>query len=279
MHAVRPAALAAALVLAWPATAAETGAETVVATVNGTETTLGHMIAARERLPQEYQQLPPDTLFKGLLDQLIQQEALRTGREELSRRSVLALENERRSLQVTEIISAAIEEAITDEAIQAAYNARYADAAPEKEFNAAHILVATEEEARALIGELEAGADFATLAREKSTGPSGPNGGDLGWFGTGMMVPEFEEAVIALEPGTVSEPVQTQFGWHVIRLNEVRQKDAPTLDEVRAELIQQIQSETIDGILASATEGAEITRLEEGAIDPAILSDSSILEE
>jgi len=77
------------------------------------------------------------------------------------------------------------------------------------------------------------GADFATLAKERSTGPSGPRGGELGWFGTGQMVPEFEQAVIGLEDGAVSEPVQTQFGWHVVKRNDSRNKSAPSLDEVQ----------------------------------------------
>lgn len=299
MHALRPAAFAAALLLASSAvaqdtaseaeeTAEETGAataaaqdvtaDTVVATVNGTEITVGHMIAAQSRLPEEYQQLPDPALFAGLLDQLVQQEALRSGRETLEKRSELVLDNERRSLQVSEIIREAIDAAVTDEAIEAAYAARYANADPEDEFNAAHILVETEEEARAIIEQIEGGADFATLAEEKSTGPSGPSGGSLGWFSEGAMVPEFEAAVMALEPGAISEPVQTQFGWHVVRLNEVRKKDIPALDDVRNEIIQQIQTEAIETTLASATAEAEITRMEPGEIDPTVIRDLSLLE-
>ncbi|MEM9031705.1 MAG: peptidylprolyl isomerase [Pseudomonadota bacterium] len=251
-------------------------ANTVVATVNGTDITLGHMIIARERLPDQYRELPNEVLFKGILDQLVQQEALRSGREGFSTRSERTLENERRALQVSEVIQEAVDAAITDEAIEAAYLARYAEAEPDEEFNAAHILVETEAEAQNLVTQLAEGGDFGELARENSTGPSGPNGGDLGWFSKGMMVPEFEAAVIALEPGAISQPVQTQFGWHVIQLNEVRQKDTPTLDDVREELIQQLQRETVDQILATATDGAEISRVEEGEIDPAVLSDQSI---
>ncbi|MEM6824024.1 MAG: peptidylprolyl isomerase [Pseudomonadota bacterium] len=251
-------------------------ANTVVATVNGTDITLGHMIIARERLPDQYRELPNEVLFKGILDQLVQQEALRSGREGFSTRSERTLENERRALQVSEVIQEAVDAAITDEAIEAAYLARYAEAEPDEEFNAAHILVETEAEAQNLVTQLAEGGDFGELARENSTGPSGPNGGDLGWFSKGMMVPEFEAAVIALEPGAISQPVQTQFGWHVIQLNEIRQKDTPTLDDVREELIQQLQRETVDQILATATDGAEISRVEEGEIDPAVLSDQSI---
>ncbi len=255
---------------------AEVTVDTVVASVNGTDITLGHMIAARERLPEQYQQLPDPVLFTGLLDQLVQQEALRQGREGLNKHSTMVIENETRSLQVSELIQEAVDAAITEEAIQAAYTARYAEAAPEEEFHAAHILVETEDEAKAIVEELAGGADFAETAREKSTGPSGPNGGDLGWFSKGMMVPAFEEAVVTLEPGTVSEPVQTQFGWHVIKLYETRQKDAPPLEDVREEIILQLQQETVEKVLAAATEGAEITRVENGVIDPSVLSNPDI---
>lgn len=279
MHFSRHIALAAALAFAGPAIAQDTTADTVVATVNGTEITIGHLIVARDRLPDEYRQIPDEVLFKGLIDQLVQQEAMRGDQDTLSKRSELTLENEARALQVGEKIQAAVDEALTEEAIQAAYDARFADAEPEQEYSAAHILVETEEEAQEIISELEGGADFATLAQERSTGPSGPNGGDLGWFSAGMMVPPFEEAVMALEAETVSAPVQTDFGWHVIRLNEVREKAAPTIDQVRGELVQEIQNATVEEILAAATDGAEITRIEEGEIDPSILSTPGLLDD
>jgi peptidyl-prolyl cis-trans isomerase C len=294
MHFSRTAAVVAALVLALPAgaqeeaagddtseqaaAAADVTADTILATVNGTEITVGHMIAARDRLPEDYRQLPDQVLFSGLLDQLVQQEALRSGVDELTKRAELTLENERRALQVSAMIRDVIDEAVTEEAIEAAYNARYVDADPEDEYNAAHILVETEEEAQAIVGELEGGADFAEVAREKSTGPSGPNGGDLGWFSTGTMVPEFETAVTSMEAGEISAPVQTQFGWHIIKLNEVRQKDAPPLEEVREELVQQIQQQAVEEVLASATDGADVTMSNEG-VDPSVLSNSALLDE
>ena len=292
MHVFRAAAFAAAAILSSPASAQSTDpsegsskaiqdvtADTVVATVNGVEITAGHMIAARGRLPEQYQNLPAPALFAGLLDQLVQQEAVRSGTDTLSKRSSLILENERRSLQTSEIMRKVLDTAITDEAIAAVYEERYAQAEPPEEFNAAHILVETEEEAAALAEQLENGADFATLAREKSTGPSGPNGGDLGWFTRGMMVPEFEAAVVALAPGEVSGPVQTQFGWHVIRLNEIRQPDAPSLESVREEIVGILQQEAIETLLAEATAAAEITRVEATDIDASFLSDFSLLND
>ncbi|MEM0948791.1 MAG: peptidylprolyl isomerase [Pseudomonadota bacterium] len=270
---------AVALMMALPSHAQDTTADTVVATVNGTDITLGHMIAARARLPQEYTQLPPDVLFQGILDQLIQQTAIADGVENVSKAAELTLENERRALIVGETLTGIATAALTEEALEQAYQATYAGAEPEEEYNAAHILVETEETATGLLTEIRDGADFAEMAREHSTGPSGPNGGDLGWFGKGMMVPEFEAAVVALEPGAVSEPVQTQFGWHLVKLNETRQKDAPTLEEVRGELVEQIQSAAITAAVDAATEAADVTRADVAGIDPGILNDTSLLED
>ena len=273
------AACAAALFVALPAHAQDATADTVVATVNGTEITLGHMVATRARLPEQYAQLPPEVLFEGILDQLIQQTAIVANAGPLSKAGELTLQNERRALIVGETLTGVATAALTEEALEEAYEAAYAGAEPEEEYNASHILVETEERAAELLAEIQGGADFADMAREHSTGPSGPNGGDLGWFGTGMMVPEFEAAVVALEPGAVSEPVQTQFGWHLVKLNETRQKDAPTLAEVRDELVEQIQSDAITAAVEAATAGADIARPDISAIDPSVLNDLGLLEE
>jgi len=275
-------ALALSLALALPLQAQDDApdADTVVATVGDTEITIGHMIVLRSRLPQQYQQLPDDVLFQGILDQIVQQVVVGQAAGDLSREHALAIENERRALLASQLIEEVAESAVTDDALQAAYDEAYGNLEPETEFNAAHILVETEEEARALIEELDGGADFATLAREHSTGPSGPNGGSLGWFGKGMMVPPFEEAVIALEPGAFSQdPVQTQFGWHVLILNETRVKDAPTLDAVREELAAEVQGAAVDARVQELTDAAEITRADVSAIDPAILRDLSLVAE
>lgn len=253
-------------------------ASTVVATVNGTEVTLGHMLALRQRLPAQYQQLAPEVLFDGILDQLVQQTLLGETVESLSTISQITLENEMRALKASDAIQQVIEEAVSEEALQAAYERLYGETEPESEFNASHILVETEEEAKALVAELEAGADFAELAKEKSTGPSGPGGGQLGWFGKGAMVPPFEEAVLEMEVGAISAPVQTQFGWHVIKLNETRVKDAPPFDTVRGQLTENIQRSAVEARVAELTEGAEITRATVEDIDPAVLNDMSLLE-
>lgn len=254
-------------------------ADTVIATVNGTEITLGHLLQTRQALPAQYQQFPVEMLFPGLVDQVIQQTLLeQTLQGEVPLATQYKLDNQRRGALANLAIEAALENAITDEALQAEYDATYADAEPTPEYKAAHILVETEEEAAKLAEEARGGADFAELAKANSTGPSGPNGGDLGWFGPGMMVKPFEDAVVAMEPGQVSDPVQTQFGWHVIKLNETRMQPAPSLDEVRRELVAKVEEKTITALLEDLTGKADIDRTAADAINPEILNDTTIFE-
>jgi len=247
----------------------EPSLDTVVATVNGEEITLGHMLVVRARLPQEYNGLDEETLFNGILQQLVNQALLSQESGGLNTINTLIVDNEQRALLSSQASMAIAEAATTEEAIEAAYDARFGGGV-DPEFNASHILVETEEEAREVITALEEGADFAELARERSTGPSGPNGGSLGWFGTGMMVAPFEAAVQALEPGEISEPVQTQFGWHVISLNDRRIPEVPPLDEVRNEIVEQIQSEAVgerlDELRESAMTKIEISETAEPAL-------------
>jgi peptidyl-prolyl cis-trans isomerase C len=172
-----------------------------------------------------------------------------------------------------------IEGAVTDAALQAAYDAKYGNVPPAKEYNAAHILVAAEDKARELKAALDAGADFAQLAKEHSTDTgSGSNGGDLGWFGLGMMVKPFEDAVVAAEAGKVTDPVQSQFGWHLILVKEVRDAAKPTLDDVREELAAELESKAIEAHVADVTAKATVTRPGEG-IDPARLRDLTLIGE
>ena len=265
-----------AAAVAMPVSAQDVDADTVVATVGGVDITVGHLIVARTTLPQQYQQLEDGVLFEGLLDQLIQQNALAQSLETVTAATRLTIDNQRSGLLAGEALGKVAVDAVTDETLQEAYDARFEGAEPQQEYNASHILVESEEEAQALKVELDGGADFATLAKEKSTGPSGPGGGSLGWFTKGMMVPEFENAVIALEAGQVSEPVQTQFGWHVILLNESRIKDAPALEEVRGELAQEIERAAVTKHIEDIMSKAEVTR-SEVEIDPAVLRDMSLV--
>ncbi|MBL1437234.1 MAG: peptidylprolyl isomerase [Rhodobacteraceae bacterium] len=254
-------------------------ADSVIATVNGTDITLGHIIVLRSQLPQEYQGLPDDVLFDGIISQLVEQTLLADFAEanaEIPREVGLALENERRALYAAVQIEEIAGRDVSDEAIQAAYDEQYGDLPAEPEFNASHILVETEEEALALIVTLEGGADFAELAKEKSTGPSGPNGGELGWFGLGMMVEPFEEAVLGMVVGAISAPVNTQFGWHVLILNEKRNKPAPTLEETRDGILEVLRQAAVEAEIAALKDGADIMLPEEG-FDVTLMRDAELL--
>ena len=246
--------------LAMPiASAAAPQSETVVARVNGEEITLGHVIIARQTLPQQYQQLPNDVLYDAIVKQLVQQTALKQSLQGPTPQLVeLSLENERRSLLAGEAIDRVMQDAATEDDVRTAYETRYADGFGGTEYNASHILVESKEDALDIKDQLDSGADFAEMAKEKSTGPSGPNGGSLGWFGEGRMVPEFEEAVKSLEPGQISDPVATQFGWHLIQLSDKRQQSAPELDAVRGELEAELREEAVGKRVVELVEAAEV---------------------
>ncbi len=253
-------------------------ADTVVATVNGTDITIGHMIAVRETLPEQYQALPDDVLFDGILDQLVQQTALQQSLGDVSKRDALIVENAARQHLSGVALQQVVDTSVTDAAIQAAYDARFADAAPSTEYNAAHILVDSEEKAIALKAELDAGADFAELARANSSDGAAANGGDLGWFGVGMMVKPFEDAVLAAEVGKVTGPIQTDFGWHLLIVKETRVAAQPTIDDLRDELASEVETAAVEARVAEVTAGAAVTRSAEG-IDPAVLKDPTLLGE
>lgn len=271
---------AAALVVALtaPLYAEEPTAETVVATVDGTNITLGQMVALRESLPAQYQAMPDDQLFTGILEQLIQQVALSNSlKDGETKRDTLTLENQRLAYLANKALDAVAKSAASDEALKKLYDEKYAKAAPAKEYHASHILVATEDEAKAIKARLDKGEDFAAIAKEKSTDPgSGANGGDLGWFGPGMMVKPFEDAVVALEAGKVSDPVKSDFGWHIIKLVEVRDAAAPKFEDVKDDLTGELQQKAVEAAVSKLTTDAKIERKVEG-LAPAILKDEKIL--
>jgi peptidyl-prolyl cis-trans isomerase C len=277
-HAGVWAGLALMAALATPVWAEGETADTVVSTVNGVNITLGQMIALRESLPEQYQSLPDEVLYNGILEQLIQQELLRQSVTDLSPRHTATLENDTRGYISGVAIESVVVSAVTDEALQAAYEARFKDAAPQTEYNAAHILVETVEAAEKLKAELAAGADFAELAKANSidTG-SGANGGDLGWFGTGVMVKPFEDAVLAATVGEVTGPIQSDFGQHLILVKETRIAENPTLDQIRDELAAQIENAAIEAKVKELTDAATITREGEG-LDPTILKNSTLID-
>ncbi|MEM9350712.1 MAG: peptidylprolyl isomerase [Pseudomonadota bacterium] len=255
----------------------EVTSDTVVATVNGEEITVTHVIDIRRQLPEQYQNLPNDVLFTGIIDQLIQQRVLAGSVSEPPAWVEATMENTRASVLAQIFVEETSETEFSEADIEAAYEAQFGNFEGEQEYNASHILVETEEEALDLVSQLEDGADFASLAQEFSTGPSGPRGGELGWFGAGMMVPPFEEAVVALEVGAISAPVQTQFGWHVITLNDTRTPEPPALAEVRADLEGQLRSEALQARITELEAAATVERTE--GLDPNLLDTLNIFDE
>ncbi|HAI30780.1 MAG TPA: peptidylprolyl isomerase, partial [Thalassospira sp.] len=233
------AASLATVIFASPAMAqdAAPAEDPVLATVNGEDILESEVRATQQGLPQQYRQLPFDMLKADLLTREINQRLLMDAGSEAGladdeevKAQIAALE---RRLIAETYLDRALSDAITDDAIEAKYEEFIKTNEPEPQVHARHILLESEEDAKAIIAELDDGADFVELAKEKSTGPSGPNGGDLGFFNRGDMVAPFAEAAFAMEPGTYSsEPVQTQFGWHVIKVEEKKEGTQPSLDEV-----------------------------------------------
>lgn len=273
------AGMALSIALAAPALAQDPTADTVIASVNGTNITLGNMIVARESLPEQYKTLPPDVLFKGILDQLVQQTLLEQSvADKLTKKDTLQLENDRRSYLSNAALKPVVTAAVSDEALQKAYDDKFKDAKPATEYSAAHILVESEEKAKELKSQLDGGADFATLAKANSTDTgSGAQGGDLGWFGLGAMVKPFEDAVVAAKIGEVTGPIKSDFGWHLILVKETRVAAKPTLDEMRDELAQGIEQKVVEDHIKTLTDAAKIEKPGE-AVDPKFLGDATLLD-
>ena len=248
-----------------------------LAEVNGQKITLAHVIAAVARLPAEYENFEANYLLEGILDQLVKQELMAQALDDSTILVEASLQNEIRSIKAKYAVEKLMQGFPTDEMIQAKYEEATAQIEDSEEFNASHILLETEESSKEIRELLENGADFAKLAQEKSSGPSGPSGGQLGWFGLGQMVPEFEAAVLVLEIGMISQPVQTQFGWHIIKLNDRRLKSLPNLEELKPEIVQNLTQRRIDDLIEIKTEEARIKLfLEE--IDPSSIYNLKLLE-
>ncbi len=267
-----------ALTLASAATAQDVTADTVVATVGETEITLGEVLIARTVLPPQYAQFPNEVLFKGLVDQLIQQQLLADELEETSKTITYTLNNERRALMANDVVTQIAETAVTEADIAAAYEARFANAEDVPEFRASHLLVETQEEAAAAKARIDDGQAFADVARDVSTGPTGPSGGDLGWFGKGAMVPEFENQIISLDVGGVSDPFETQFGWHVATLTDNRIQERPTLEDMRRDLTAELQEQAVAARLEELAAAQTIVAPQEGQFDPNLLDNLELLD-
>jgi peptidyl-prolyl cis-trans isomerase C len=259
------------LFLSTPLAAQEANLTTVVATVNGTKLTLAHVLDIKRQLPAQYKNLEDSVLFNGIIEQLVQQQLLASSFETPPSWLPTAMENQERNLLSTIVIDDIRAGALSEAALQSAYDAKFPAGEGEEEYQASHILMETEDEAREILALLDEGADFATLAQEHSTGPSGPRGGDLGWFGKGQMVPDFENAVLSMAPGAYVGPVQTQFGYHLILLRDRRIMARPSLEEVRGELEVELQNAAVESHLRALMDGADVS-LSSDDIDPSVLS-------
>lgn len=238
----------------------------VVARVEGSEIRRTDLEAELGRLPAELRGMPPAMLLPLLLDQMITQRAivvaaraagLGTDPEVVSR----VQRAEEDTLQQI-LITRAIAPQLTEEALRARYTRDAASRPAEEEVRARHILVPTEAEARAALAEARRpGADFADVARRRSTGPGSREGGDLGFFKRADMIPEFAEAAFALAPGQISAaPVQTQFGWHIIRVEERRAAPVPPFEEAREALRQTVFEEAVNAEVERIRAAARIER-------------------
>jgi peptidyl-prolyl cis-trans isomerase C len=239
--------------------------DTVVAIVNGNKVTRADVIASAQSLPAEYQS-KIDAIFPALIDRLVDL-------------TLLAEEGRKQNLQddpevkarIAQVTDQVIQEALirrhlksmmTEDAIKARYEKFVSEQPAQTEIRASHILVASEDEAKDIIKQLEGGADFAAIAKEKSTDPSAKqNGGDLGYFTAGEMVPEFSQAVFGMEKGESSKaPVKSQFGWHVIKVVDKRPKAPPSLEETHSHIEELLSGELLTAYLTSLRTTATVEK-------------------
>ena len=247
-----------------PPAATDTKSDPVVAVVNGKTLKRSDVVASAQTLPPQYRN-QIDQLFPQLVNRLIDI-------------TLMVDEGRRQKLQndpeVKAIVARYEDEGIrevlvrrflagklSDEALKKRYADEVTKVPPSEELRASHILVKTEDEAKAIIKQLQGGADFAKLAKEKSTDTSAGNGGDLGYFGNGDMVPEFYAAAVKLKKGQYTkDPVKTQYGWHVIELTDRRTKAVPKFEEVKDQVKDQVTQELISAWLADIHKTAKIQK-------------------
>ena len=227
------------------------GNDPVVAKVNGFEIRRSQVIDQISRLPAQAQQTPPEQLFPMMVESLIntrlvQDAAMKSKLEddaEVKKRVAIAREDIIRAVYLERLVG----KDMSDAKLQARYDDFVKKAPPREEVSARHILVKTEDEAKAIIVQLDKGGDFAKIAGEKSIDPAGKeSGGDLGYFTKDQMVPEFANAAFALKKGEYTKtPVQTRFGWHIIKLEDRRQGKPPAFEDIKGQLESQVQNEII----------------------------------
>ena len=243
-------------------TAAE---DPIVAKINGVEVHRTEVELVAQALPEQMRNVPMEQIYPMLLDRVIDFKLLEVEAENQKLGDdpdlQMALAQARANVLRDAMLRNTVDEGSTDEALQARYEEMKGDENfSYEEVHARHILLASEEDAKSVITDLEGGADFAELAKEKSTGPSGPQGGDLGYFKKGQMVPEFGDAAFTMEIGTTSEePVKTQFGFHVIKVEDKRTVE-PSFEETEPQIRQDLARTIVTAFVEELREGAEIER-------------------
>ena len=245
----------------------------IVANVNNEDISLETMIHAMNELPPEIQSQPFMTYYEDLLERVIDiklfaQEGKKMKLdEEPSVRAAIDFVIEKVLMQA--FLSKYVQENIKEENIKASYSNFIADETSREEIKASHILMDTESEAIDVINMLNDGDDFAELAKNKSTGPSGPSGGDLGWFKRGQMVPPFEKAAFSLNKNEITQlPVQTQFGWHVIKIFDKRIPEAPSYENMKSKLIQDLERKIVSKKIQDLRNDALIEKLSSSELEP-----------
>ena len=245
----------------------------IVANVNNEDISLETMIHAMNELPPEIQSQPFMSYYEDLLERVIDiklfaQEGKKMKlNEEPSVRAAIDFVIEKVLMQA--FLSKYVQENIKEENLKASYNNFIADETSREEIKASHILMDTESEAIDVINMLNDGDDFAELAKSKSTGPSGPSGGDLGWFKRGQMVPPFEKAAFSLNKNEITQlPVQTQFGWHVIKIFDKRIPEAPSYENMKSKLIQDLERKIVSKKIQDLRNDALIEKLSSSELEP-----------
>lgn len=257
------------------AKAAEPAKDPVVAIVNGQQIHLSELEIAQQSLPQQYRNMPLATVFPALLDRLISSKLV----EEDARKNKVTDDpdfKKRMAFVEDQVIQdfwlkKLIAEKVTPEKMKQAYDEKVKNMPPEDEVHARHILVATEPEAKAIIADLKKGTPFDKLAKEKSTDKaSGAEGGDLGWFKKTDMVKEFADAAFAMKKGSLSEtPVKTQFGYHVIKVEDRRQAPPPSFDELSEQIRQDLERDIVTAMLNQLRASAKIEKFNPDGSTPA----------
>lgn len=236
---------------------------TVVARVDGTELHFSDVEAAQQNLPPQAQKMPLEQIYPALVDRLVDgmliTEAGRKDHLDQDADVQLRLKRFEDRLIQEAYLNRAIKGAETEDQLKARYQTFIKEKAEREEVHARHILVKTEAEAKAIIAELDKGADFADLANKDSIDTSAKSGGDLGYFGRDDMVKEFADAAFTLPAGQYTKtPVKTQFGWHVIKVEDRRLKAPPSFEEARQELSQQVARDIVEAKLKELRGAAKI---------------------